>query len=94
MLDVIIILEFPVSSIANVYQEFDSGVSDGEFVKRFRLDRIEWAGQEAIPLNLDGEGIDSNKVQIEVLPCAIQMILPDKCPCLVRELKGETDVIG
>ena len=82
MLNVVILLEFSISSIGRVYEEFSSGVSDGEFVKRFRVDSIEWSSDRNIPLNLDGESYDFKSVQIRTIPRTIQFILPEKCPRL------------
>lgn len=83
-LDIVILLEFPISQIATVFEEFRSGISDGEFVRRFRSNRIEWTGEETIPLNLDGEGLDARRVEIHLLPRAIDLILPEACPCLSK----------
>ncbi|MEN8214755.1 MAG: lipid kinase YegS, partial [Pseudomonadota bacterium] len=40
------------------------------------------SAEEIIPLNLDGEPYRNSHIRFEIVPGAIDLVLPDSCPCL------------
>lgn len=55
----------------------------GQYVKRFSVPWIEWDADDMMPVNLDGEPIESKKIKFEVQPRTISLVLADTCPLLL-----------
>jgi lipid kinase YegS len=81
LLDIVVILAFPFADIAQVLQEIKSRDS-GKYVKRIRSSWAESWPQEIRSVNLDGEPYEANHIRFEVVPGAIQLVVPDHCPCI------------
>jgi len=43
---------------------------------------MEGDSDEIIPVNLDGEPYQNKKIRFETVPGAIDLVLPESCPCL------------
>ncbi len=82
LLDVVIISAFTLADIPQVIAEIKLPSAEGEFVKYFKTPWIESESDEYIPVNLDGEPYKNRKIRFEVLPHAIDLVLPENCPCL------------
>lgn len=82
LLDVVIVSEFPFSEIAQVIQEIQNPTADGRYVKCFQTPWLESTSEEIIPLNLDGEPYRNKQIRFEIVPEAINLVLPDSCPCI------------
>ncbi len=80
LLDLVALNNFPPEALVQVVEELSAPEVNGEFVKRFRVPWVEWESNAVMPVNLDGEPISSNKIRFEVMPGAIKLVLPDKCP--------------
>jgi len=83
LLDVLIISKFMLHDIPTVIDEVKNPSHKGRFVKYFKTPWIEGVSQEPIPLNLDGEPYRNSKIRFEIVPLAIDLVLPDNCPCLI-----------
>ncbi len=84
LLDIMIILAFPLIDAAQVIQEVRNPSSSGKYVKRFRSKWVEAWPDQARSVNLDGEPYKSNHIRFDVLSEAIQLVLPKNCPCLIK----------
>ena len=82
LLDVAIVLDFPLSEIQQVIEEIQTPGSHGQYVRYFQTPWVESESEEVIPLNLDGEPYRSKKIRFEIIADAIDLVLPDACPCL------------
>jgi len=82
LLDVVIISTFKLSDISMVIEEIKMPSAHGKFVKYFKTPWIESESVEYIPVNLDGEPYKSHKIHFEIIPAAIDLVLPANCPCL------------
>jgi len=82
LLDIISISEFKLIDIPQVLDEIKNPSIKGEFIKYIQTPWLESESKQIIPVNLDGEPYSSHKIRFEVLPDAIDLILPKDCPCL------------
>ena len=82
LLDVISISEFTLTDIPQVLEEIKDPSIKGHFIKYIQTPWIESESQQVIPVNLDGEPFSSRKIRFEVVPDAIDLILPKDSPCL------------
>ena len=82
LLDVISISEFTLTDIPQVLEEIKDPSGKGYFIKYIQTPWIESESQQIIPVNLDGEPYSSYKIRFEVVPDAIDLILPKDSPCL------------
>jgi lipid kinase YegS len=80
LLDVVTISEFKLTDISKVIEEVKTPSSHGKFIKYFKTPWVESESEEYIPVNLDGEPYQSTKIRFEVLPAAIDLVLPSDCP--------------
>ena len=78
----VIISPFPLSDIPRVLEEIRSPSADGLYIKYFQAPWIESTSDEIIAVNLDGEPYQNKKIRFEVMPNAINLVLPESCPCL------------
>jgi lipid kinase YegS len=85
LLDVLVILSFPLSDIAQVVQEVIDTGNDGKYVKRFRSKWVESWPKHTSSVNLDGEPYVSEHIRFEVVPQAIALVLPKNCPCISQK---------
>lgn len=84
LLDVVMVLDFPFISVGQVISEIRNPSSPGEFVNSFQVPWFETDAQSVIPVNLDGEPYRSKKIRFEVVPKAINLVLPPDSPSIKR----------
>ena len=82
LLDVISISEFKLRDIPQVLDEIKNPSIKGEFIKYIQTPWIESESKQIIPVNLDGEPYSNHKIRFEVVPSAIDLIIPKESPCL------------
>lgn len=82
LLDVVILLHFPLSRFDQIRTEMGQASGDGEYVRRFRTPWLESSRRQPIPLNLDGEPYNPDRLRIESVPSAIRLVVPPGCPCV------------
>jgi len=84
LLDVMIVLTFPLSDMTQVIQEIRDPSTSGRYVKRFRSRWIDSWPNIRRSVNLDGEPYEAEHIRFEVLPKEIKLVLPEECPCIIR----------
>lgn len=84
LLDVVIISEVPLIDIPILLDEIKEPSLHGRYVKYFQTPWIEGESENIIPVNLDGEPYQNKKIRFEVVPNAIDLILPEHCPMLSK----------
>ena len=84
LLDIMVILAFPLIAAGQVIQELLNPQSSGEYVKRFRSSWVEAWQDQTFSVNLDGEPYKTKHIRFDVLPESIQLVLPENCPCLLK----------
>ena len=82
LLDVILISEVPLIDMPVFFNEIKNPSPDGRYVKYFKTPWIEGESEKIIPVNLDGEPYQNKNIRFEVVPDAIDLILPEHCPLL------------
>lgn len=82
LLDVVIVASFPLADLAVVLEEIRNPGSEGRYIHYFQTPWMETSSDGDIPVNLDGEPYRSQSIRFEVVPGAIQLVLPGYCPCL------------
>ena len=82
LMDLVALLDFPKERLLQVIKEVQDPDSNGDYVKRYRVPWAEWESDVAMPTNLDGEPYTTNRMRFEVIPGAIQLVLPEDCPLL------------
>jgi len=82
LLDVIIVGEVLDANISTLLDEIYNPSSEGKYIKYFQTKWLESESEQIIPVNLDGEPYRSKKIHFEIVPSAIDLVLPLSCPCL------------
>jgi len=82
LLDVVGISNFTLIDIPQVLEEIRNPSSKGVFIRYLQTPWIESESAKIIPVNLDGEPYSSHKIRFEVVPDAIDLIIPKESPCL------------
>ncbi len=83
LLDVLIVKDFSARDLPQVIDEILKPSPEGEFVMLFQTSWVEMSAHGKIaPVNLDGEPYRSKVIRFEVLPNAIDLVLPEFCPML------------
>lgn len=82
LFDVVIVLDFPLSDLPQVINEIQYPATSGQYVKYFQTPWVETESDDVIPLNLDGEPYRNKKIRFEIVTDAIDLVLPESCPCL------------
>jgi lipid kinase YegS len=82
LLDIVALLHFPKEDVLQVVNELLNPEIKGDYVKRFRTPWAKWQSEVEIPTNLDGEPIKANDIFYQVMPKAINLVLPEHCPVL------------
>jgi lipid kinase YegS len=88
LLDVMVILTFPFSEVAQVIQEHLNPSSSGQYIKRFRTSWLESWPHQKRTVNLDGEPYEADHIRFQVQPREIQLVLPEDCPCIMPDAAG------
>ncbi len=85
LLDVLIVTDFSARDLPQVVDEILNPSPEGEFVMLFQTPWVEMSAHGKIaPVNLDGEPYRSKVIRFEVLPGAIDLVLPEFCPLLKK----------
>ena len=82
LLDIVSISQFKLADIPQVLEEIKNPSVKGEFIKYVQTSWLESESEKIIPVNLDGEPYSSHKIRFEVVPSAIDLIIPKDSPCL------------
>ena len=82
LLDIVSISQFKLADIPQVLEEIKNPSVKGEFIKYVQTSWLESESEKIIPVNLDGEPYSSRKIRFEVVPSAIDLIIPKDSPCL------------
>jgi len=82
LLDIVSISQFTLADIPQVHEEIKNPSANGTFIKYVQSSWIESESEHIIPVNLDGEPYSSHKIRFEVVPSAIDLIIPKNSPCL------------
>jgi len=82
LLDILLIRQFPVSDLGRVLQELSDLPEDGQYVSYIQTPWFDFTHQQAINVNLDGEPYSFKDGRAEVIPRALELILPSNCPLL------------
>jgi len=85
LIDVLIVSPFPLGDLTTVIEEIRSPRSDGRYIKYFQTPWVETETDDPAPVNLDGEPYRHNKIRFEVIPGAIDLVVPENCPCIKTE---------
>jgi len=85
LLDIFSIEFFPAGKLLQVIDEATIPDAEGEYVKYIQASWAEFsAAERPMPINLDGEPFRAENIRFEVVPAAINMVLPERCPLLMR----------
>ena len=84
LLDVLVVRQISPTAVLAAARELQQLPSDGEYISYWQTPWLEVHSEEAIPVNLDGEPLRFSTVRYEVVPKAIQVILPPDCQLLSR----------
>jgi len=82
LLDVVGISKFTLTDIPQMLEEINNPSKKGTFIRYAQTPWMESESENPIPINLDGEPYNSRKIRFEVLPLAIDLIIPEDSPCL------------
>jgi len=82
LLDIVVILEFPMTDLGEVIAELLDYEHSGIYVKRFQKRWVESIPFQKTSVNLDGEPYEAERIRFEVVPSAIALVLPKHCPLL------------
>ncbi|WP_425393338.1 hypothetical protein [Colwellia piezophila] len=77
------LLSSPKEDILQVVDELLNPEIKGDYVKRFRVLWAKWQAKIEIQTNLDGEPIKENDIFYQVMPQAINLVLPEHFPVLI-----------
>jgi lipid kinase YegS len=84
LIEVVSLEEFEPSEIPQVIEELiQQDDFSGQFVKRNQVKSIRWKSNGVMPINLDGEPVQSRDITFSVMPGAIRLVLPNNCDVLV-----------
>ena len=85
LLDVLIVKDFSARDLPQVIDELLNPSPEGKFVMLFQEPWVEMSAHgKIVPVNLDGEPYRSKVIRFEVLPGAIELVLPEFCPLLKK----------
>jgi lipid kinase YegS len=82
LLDIVIIMEFPIVDLGQVIAEILDYEHSGTYVKRFQKKWIESIPYQKRSVNLDGEPYEADTIRFEIQHKEITLILPKGCPTL------------
>jgi len=82
LLDVVNISAFKLIDIPTVIDEIKNPTDKGKFVKYVQTPWVVSRSEMLIPVNLDGEPYSSKTIRFEVIPSAIDLVIPKDSPCL------------
>ena len=82
LLDIVLVTEVLGAEISVLLEEIRNPSSSGRYIKYFQTPWMEGESDEIMPVNLDGEPYQNRKIRFEAVPGAIDLVLPESCPCL------------
>ncbi len=83
LIEVVSLEEFEPGDIPKVIDELmQQDDFSGQFVKRNQVKSIRWKSADIMPINLDGEPVQSRDITFSVKPGAIRLVLPNECDML------------
>ena len=82
LFDVLIIKEVLSADIGTLLDEIRNPSTHGQYIRYFQTPWLESDAEKIIPINLDGEPYRNKKIRFEIVPGAIDMVLPESCPCI------------
>jgi lipid kinase YegS len=82
LLDVLFVRQISPTALLAAARELQQLPHDGEYISYWQTPWLEVRPEEAIPVNLDGEPLHFSTVRYEVMPKAIQLIVPPNCQLL------------
>lgn len=87
LMDIVLVTTFPAYDIDIVISELLNPSLEGKYIKRFQTRWVEATSRGGTDqINLDGEPYFASKIRFEVIPNALNLVLPDNCPCIRREV--------
>jgi len=84
LLDILVILAFPLADVSQVLQEILNPSSAGKYVKRFQTQWLESWPDKTRSINLDGEPFKTDHIRFDIIPKEIQLVSPEDCPCILE----------
>jgi lipid kinase YegS len=90
LMDILYIRQFPVTDLGTVIQELAELPEDGQYVSYVQTPWAEFGHKEAIHINLDGEPYMFKDGRAEVIRHAINIVIPDDCPLLLKNRASAT----
>jgi lipid kinase YegS len=84
LMDITLLKSFSTFDIPVVLEEIQAMSHEARFCYHFQTRWLEIDFPIKLPLNLDGEPYPTEQMRFEVLPKAIQFVLPPDCPCLEK----------
>jgi len=88
LLDVLVVRHISPTALLAAARELQQLPSDGEYISYWQTPWLEVHPEEPLPVNLDGEPLSFTTVRYEVVPKAIQLIVPPNCQLLSRRTKN------
>jgi lipid kinase YegS len=82
LLDVLIVRQISPTALLSAARELQQLPADGEYISYWQTPWLEVHPEEEIPVSLDGEPLRFATIRYEVVPKAISLIVPPKCPLL------------
>ena len=82
LLDVVGISNFTLLDIPQVVNELAFPSENGKFIRYKQLSWIKSVSDKPIPVNLDGEPLNSSTLDFKIIPLAINLVLAKDCPCI------------
>ena len=83
LLDVMIVKEIPLVNMTQLIEEIHNPSESGKYIRYFQTPWIESDSEGIIPVNLDGEPYANKTIRFEIVPDAIDLVLPENCPCIL-----------
>ena len=90
LLDVLVVRQISPTALLAAARELQQLPPDGEYISYWQTPWLEVHSEETIPVNLDGEPLRFSTVRYEVVPKAIQLIVPRNCQLLSQPIKLKT----
>ena len=87
LLDVLVVRQISPTALLAAARELQQLPPDGEYISYWQTPWLEVHSEETIPVNLDGEPLRFSTVRYEVVPKAIQLIVPRNCQLLSQPIK-------
>jgi lipid kinase YegS len=85
LIDVIVVHDFQAGDLREVLGELgDFAASENRFVRYRQVDRLRLEVPEPMPINLDGEPYEWDRIDFEIRPRALRVVLPEDCPLIGR----------